>query len=211
MSWPRVFRASSRFTATASARGTRAQILPLQCTADRGLRFSSSAKQHDDTFKDVRAMFNLKDRNFIVPGGGQGIGFAITQAICQMGGNVAVMDLRSEPVEAFKSLSSQYGVKTEYFHTDVTKESSLNASFDQAISMLGTLHGLVPAAGIALDKPFVEQTWDEVNKIQQVNVMSFGKAVHCRILTAIRSWVLFSRHSSLLSRCSSRAAREALS
>lgn len=133
-----------------------------------------------DTFKDIRQMYSLTGRNYIVTGGGQGIGFAITRAICEMGGNVAVLDLRDQPVDAFKDLSTQFGVKTEYLQTDVTKEESLTSSFEKAIASLGSLDGLVPAAGIVIDKPFVEQTWDEVNKIQQVNVCSLDN--HPRFL-----------------------------
>lgn len=106
----------------------------------------------------------------MVTGGGQGIGFAISRAICSMGGNVAVLDLRNEPVEEYAQLSTEFGVKTEYIQTDVTKEESLTAAFDGAISRLGSLHGLVPAAGVVMDKPFVEQTWAEVDRIQQINV-----------------------------------------
>lgn len=123
-----------------------------------------------DTFKDIKQLYSLAGRNYIVTGGAQGIGFAVTQAICQMGGNVAVLDIRCEPVEAYKSLSSQFNVKTEYFQTDVTKEEDLKSSFEKAIASLGSLDGLVPVAGIVVDKPFVEQTWEEVNRIQQTNV-----------------------------------------
>jgi len=123
---------------------------------------------------DVRNMFFLKGRNYIVTGGGQGIGFAMTRAICQMGGNVAVLDLRDSPVGEFKSLSNEYDVKTEYLQTDVTKEQSLTDSFDKAIEKLGSVDGLVTAAGIAINKPFLEQTWEEVNRLQQVNVWSDG-------------------------------------
>lgn len=87
-----------------------------------------------------------------------------------MGGNVAILDVREKPVGEYTQLSTEYGVKTEYIHADVTTEASLNAGFEKAISKLGSLHGLVPAAGITLDKPFVEQTWAEANRIQQVNV-----------------------------------------
>ena len=104
---------------------------------------------------NLRDVFSLKGRNYIVTGGGQGIGFAVTRAICEMGGNVAVLDIREKPVEEFSSLASEFGVKTEYLQTDVTKESSLTTSFEKAISNLGSLHGLVPAAGIVIDKPFV--------------------------------------------------------
>lgn len=120
--------------------------------------------------KSLRDAFSLQDRNFVVTGGGQGIGFAISRAICSMGGNVAILDLRDKPVEEYAQLSTDFGVKTEYIQTDVTKEESLNTAFDSAISKLGSLHGLVPAAGVVVDKPFIEQTWAEVNKIQQINV-----------------------------------------
>lgn len=131
--------------------------------------FSTSPVSRDKQ-TSLRDAFSLKDRNFVVTGGGQGIGFAITRAICSMGGNVAVLDLRDKPVEEYTQLSDEFGVRTEYIQTDVTKEESLNAAFEGAVSKLGSLHGLVPAAGIVLDKPFVEQTWAEVDKIQQVNV-----------------------------------------
>lgn len=142
----------------------------------------------------LRDVFSLKDRNYIVTGGGQGIGFAVTRAICEMGGNVAVLDLREQPVEAFNSLSTEFGVKTEYLQTDVTKEDSLTSSFEKAISSLGSLHGLVPAAGIVVDKPFVEQTWDEVNRIQQVNVRTPGLC-WLYVLNCHRLWAHSLQHN----------------
>lgn len=52
----------------------------------------------------------------------------------------------------------------------MNKEDSLNSSFVEAIKEMGSIGGLVPAAGIAIDKPFVEQTWDELTRIQEINV-----------------------------------------
>ncbi|TPX17840.1 uncharacterized protein E0L32_002941 [Thyridium curvatum] len=123
-----------------------------------------------DKLEDVRPMFELRNRNYIVTGGAQGIGFAVTRAICEMGGNVAVMDLQEKPVDEFNTLSSKFGVKTVYIQTDVTVESSLNNSFAKALEALGSIDGLVPSAGIAIDKPFIEQTWAEFTRIQEVNV-----------------------------------------
>lgn len=87
-----------------------------------------------------------------------------------MGGNVAVMDIQDKPTEEFDTLSSKYNCKTVYIQTDVTKEESLNSSFAKAVEVLGSIDGLVPSAGIAIDKPFVDQTWDEFTKIQEINV-----------------------------------------
>ena len=123
-----------------------------------------------DSLEDVRPMFELRGRNYIVTGGAQGIGFAVTRAICEMGGNVAVMDIQEKPVEEFRTLGQRFGTKTIYFRADVTVQDSLNAVFEQIVREFGSIHGCVPAAGIAIDKPFVDQTWDEFTRIQDINV-----------------------------------------
>ena len=122
------------------------------------------------SLENVRPKFELHGRNYIVTGGAQGIGFAITRAICEMGGSVAVLDIQEGPVSEFHSLESEFGVKTRYIRTDVRDEASLNCGFEQALAEFKTIDGLIPAAGIAIDKPFVEQTWDEFTRIQEINV-----------------------------------------
>lgn len=116
-------------------------------------------------------MFELKGRNYLITGGAQGIGFAATRAICEMGGNVAVLDIQDRPTAEFEGLASKFDVKASYHQTDLTKQESLDAGFAKALESLGgTIDGCVPAAGIAIDKPFVEQTWEEFTRIQEINV-----------------------------------------
>nr|POE47119.1 putative oxidoreductase yohf [Quercus suber] len=73
------------------------------------------------------------------------------------GGNVAVLDVRDTPLEPVHDLPEQYGIKTEYIQCNVSNEDSLRAAFDKANG--GT------------DKPFVNQKWEEVNNILQINAM----------------------------------------
>lgn len=120
--------------------------------------------------ENIAPAFSLKGHNFVVTGGAQGIGFAATRAICEMGGNVAVLDIQEKPVAEFETLSSTFGAKTFYFQADVVKEDSLRGGFEKAVENLGTIDGLVPAAGIAIDKPFIDQTWEEFTRIQEINV-----------------------------------------
>jgi len=86
-------------------------------------------------------MFDLKDRNYIITGGGRGIGYAITRAIAEMGGNVAVLDILDSPVKDFGTLEGDFGVKVRYVHADCTQEESLTQGFAQAIDELGSLDG----------------------------------------------------------------------
>ncbi|KAF2032558.1 NAD(P)-binding protein [Setomelanomma holmii] len=125
-----------------------------------------------DKLDNVRPMFELRGRNYLITGGAQGIGFAATRAICEMGGNVAILDIQDRPTEEFETLTSKFGVKTFYYKTDLTQQNSLNSGFERALESLGTIDGCVPAAGIAIDKPFVEQTWEEFTRIQEINASS---------------------------------------
>ena len=118
----------------------------------------------------VRASFELTGRNYVVTGGAQGIGLALTKAIAEMGANVAVLDLQEKPLDHFAQLGKETGVKIPYFRADVADESSLKKAFADAVQSLGRVDGLVTSAGIALEKPFAKTTCAEVNKILQINV-----------------------------------------
>ncbi|KAI9685439.1 MAG: hypothetical protein M1822_004570 [Bathelium mastoideum] len=117
----------------------------------------------------VAEMLSMRGKNVLITGGARGIGFGIIKAIAQIGGNVVCLDTLPEPVEEFSSLSDKYGIKTHYFRTDVTNEQSLTKSFQDAVDAIGDLHGCLTAAGIALDKPFQEHTWEESRRVLDVN------------------------------------------
>lgn len=119
---------------------------------------------------DVRPTFELRSRTYIVTGGAQGIGFAATRAICEMGGNAAVWDIQAKPADEFFTLAAKFGSKAIYIQTDVTSQESLDKAFKQTLEAFGSIEGCIPAAGIAIDKPFIDQTWEEFNRIQEINV-----------------------------------------
>lgn len=140
--------------------------------------------------KGISEKFSLKGKSYIVTGGAMGIGFHITKDIAEMGGNVAVLDLRDEPLEDVYGLAKKFNVKAEYFQADVSNEESTRSAFEKAVKSLGNLNGIVTAAGIAIDKPFVEQKWGEVNKVLQVNVSASTLLDSNRMQTNIlsRQW-----------------------
>lgn len=115
-------------------------------------------------------MFSLKGRNYVVTGGAQGIGLSITKAIAQLGGNVVAMDIKDQPKPEFFELSKEFGVRVEFLQADVTKQDSLKSAFERAVDVLGSVDGCVTCAGIALDKRFEDHTWEDVQKILDINV-----------------------------------------
>lgn len=96
--------------------------------------------------KSIRQMFELQGRNYIIIGGGQGIGFAVALAVCEMGGNVAIPDMQKKLVERLASLVKQFNTKVEFLQAGVSKEETLPSAFGQAVSTLGSLDGVLAAA-----------------------------------------------------------------
>lgn len=150
------------------------------------------------TTKSISSKFSLTGKSYIVTGGAMGIGtstninpitpppspslhltplpsgYAITSDIAQSGGNVAVLDLLPTPVEDVHGLAQKFGVVTDFFQADVSDEQSLTTGFEKAVKSLGgRIDGIVTAAGIAIDKAFVEQRWEEVERVVRVNVSKF--------------------------------------
>lgn len=129
-----------------------------------------SSRLHDLETKPSDRL-SLANRTFIITGGGRGIGFAITRAIAQMGGNVAIFDLLPEPEKEFNDLASKYGIKAVYKHADVTKEDSLKSAFNEVVSELPNVNGMVTAAGIAIDQPIHKHEFEASKKLSEINIM----------------------------------------
>lgn len=131
----------------------------------------TASSQNDLSEVKVTDRFNLTGRNFLITGGGRGIGFACAKAIAQLGGGIAVIDALAEPVEEFHTLSERFGVKTSFVRGDVTTQTSLEAAFDQSVQAMGQLHGGLLAAGICVDQPLLEADWEVCQKTFNVNIM----------------------------------------
>lgn len=80
----------------------------------------------------------IKDRTFLVAGGGSGLGAATARMLGEAGANVVVADLRGEGAP-----------HARFVETDVTDEASVEAAVQTAVEV-GGLHGAVNCAGVAI-------------------------------------------------------------
>ena len=87
----------------------------------------------------------IKDRVFVVTGGGSGLGAATAAMLVERGGKVVLADVNAE---AGRQVEAALGERARFVQTDVTSDESARAAFDVARSM-GPLRGLVNCAGIA--------------------------------------------------------------
>ncbi|WP_419925468.1 SDR family NAD(P)-dependent oxidoreductase [Candidatus Poriferisocius sp.] len=106
------------------------------------------------------------DTGVVVTGGGSGIGRACARALAEVGRPVSLWDLNAEgAAEAAASIAANCGVATHSLGLDVTDGAAVAEAVDGAREALGTIGGLVHAAGIVASMDIdhlTEETWDSV-------------------------------------------------
>ncbi|KAF7546010.1 hypothetical protein G7Z17_g8734 [Cylindrodendrum hubeiense] len=120
----------------------------------------------------VQDLLSLKGRTVVITGAARGLGLAFALAVVEVGGNVAVLDAAEKPHEHYYKIQKQFpDSKLEYYRTDVTKYDVLKASFDSVVKDFGRIDGLVTAAGICPDEPFIERAPESVARCMNINVL----------------------------------------
>jgi NAD(P)-dependent dehydrogenase (short-subunit alcohol dehydrogenase family) len=105
----------------------------------------------------------------IVTGGASGIGAAVSSALAAVGRPVAVWDLDgSAAAEVASECATGQGVASHSAGIDVTDDRAVAAAIEPAAEALGTIGGVVHAAGIvrpALTDVIDLDTWDDVVRV----------------------------------------------
>jgi NAD(P)-dependent dehydrogenase (short-subunit alcohol dehydrogenase family) len=88
----------------------------------------------------------IKDSVFIVTGGSSGLGAGTARLLAAEGAQVVVADVNQAGGEA---LATEIGANARFIETDVASEASARSAVELALSVFGSLSGLVNCAGIA--------------------------------------------------------------
>ena len=105
----------------------------------------------------------------LVTGGARGIGGASALRIAEEGRDVVIADIEdgSAMVKEIEAL----GQKAIYIKVDIADEKAVHAVVAQTVDTFGRLDILVCCAGIlGKEKPFLEQTAAEFQRVLQINV-----------------------------------------
>jgi NAD(P)-dependent dehydrogenase (short-subunit alcohol dehydrogenase family) len=107
----------------------------------------------------------IDGHNFLVAGGGSGLGAATARMLAEGGANVVVADLKGEAA----------GKSFRFVETDVTDEGSVQNVVGAALETFGGLHGAINCAGIAsAEKVLGKQgphSLESFSKVVQVNLV----------------------------------------
>ena len=116
-------------------------------------------------------MNRLKGKVAIITGGSQGIGRACAIRMAEEGAAIAVFDVLDTPGEALVAELIGRGLRSRYWHVDVSNETNMRTAIDAAAAHFGRLDALVNNAGIAgVSKPTHEITEAEWDRVQAINV-----------------------------------------
>ncbi len=113
----------------------------------------------------------LTQRNAVVTGGAQGIGFAIAQRLLDEGAHVALWDVDTQALaQASGQLKGDSPVDTHV--VDVTSLEQVEAAAAATESRMGSIDILVHSAGIAgMNAPLVSYPATEWRKVMDINLL----------------------------------------
>jgi NAD(P)-dependent dehydrogenase (short-subunit alcohol dehydrogenase family) len=106
----------------------------------------------------------------VVTGGGAGLGLGIAEAFVEAGATVVVADVSADAATDVARRLSADGGKAVAIATDVTRRSDVEALFDEVARAIGPPDILVNNAGIVVNRPAVDITEDDFDRIVAVNL-----------------------------------------
>ena len=115
---------------------------------------------------------NLEGKSVVITGGGTGIGRAVAEEFLREGARVAVLGRRLEPLKDFHDEMARQGWEVYYESCDVTRPEDVRAYAGRVAEKLGSLDVWINNAGISIDKPFMEFTDADWDKIVSINLKS---------------------------------------
>ncbi|KAK1967180.1 short chain dehydrogenase [Colletotrichum sublineola] len=124
-----------------------------------------------DTPSNVLEQLRVTGKVIVVTGAADGIGFAVSEAMAEAGGNVALWyNSNDVAIQKAQDLASTHNIKTLAYKVDVSDPTQVQEAIAKVVKDLGKIDVFVANAGMAISKPILEQTLDEYRKQMSVNV-----------------------------------------
>ena len=113
----------------------------------------------------------LDGKAIYVTGGASGIGKSVATALAEAGADVAIVDINLEGAEAVaKEIAEATGSKTIAIRCDVTNQEDVEAMVAEVAGTYGKLDACFNNAGICLNVPAEEMTFEQWNKVININL-----------------------------------------
>ena len=104
-------------------------------------------------------MTTSPDTGVIITGGASGIGWATAAALAEVGRPIAIWDIGSDRVGDAGAKLAASGASVAALEVDVTDHAAFDAAIDSSRQTMGSIGGLVHAAGNIIPEPIEEVDW----------------------------------------------------
>ena len=128
--------------------------------------------------------FDLTGKVCVVTGANRGIGRALSLALAEAGGDLALVVRRPESAESLVKEIQDLGRRAEVFAADVVEPAAVQRAAAQVVEAFGGVDVLVNNAGTCIHRPALEVTPEEFHAVMDVNVtgvwnccQAFGKVM----------------------------------
>ena len=111
----------------------------------------------------------LEDKNAIVTGGAQGIGYAVAERFLKEGAKIVIADINDETGENAATELSQLG-QAHFVHCDVSEKLDVHNLVANASDLIGPIDILVNNAGIVVSADFLELSEADFDRVLGVNL-----------------------------------------
>jgi 3-oxoacyl-[acyl-carrier protein] reductase len=116
-------------------------------------------------------MSNLSDKVALVTGGSRGIGAAIAKRLATDGANVAITYTKGADAAASVVKEIEHaGRKAIAIQADAADADAVEAAVEKTVATFGRLDVLVNNAGTAIPKTFAETTFEDMNRMIDINL-----------------------------------------
>jgi NAD(P)-dependent dehydrogenase (short-subunit alcohol dehydrogenase family) len=126
------------------------------------------------------------DTGVIITGGASGIGFATAAALADGGRPVAIWDLGEDRVNDAGAKLAASEVPVAALVVDVTDHASFEAAIDKSRRAMGSIGGLVHAAGNIFPEPIDEVEWPHWASQMEVHLNAYARLVQA-VLADLRA------------------------
>lgn len=136
--------------------------------------------------KTLLQLQNLEGRVAVITGGGGQLGYAMGEALAELGATVVIVDINREAAESAASrLHDRFGHPTESIVLDIEDDESVRQLPDTINNKFGQLNVLINNAAFygeleGWSEPFEKQTVEAWRKVLNVNLTAaFGLSQAC--------------------------------
>jgi clavulanate-9-aldehyde reductase len=148
----------------------------------------------------------LNGKVAFVTGAASGIGKACARALAEEGASLAIADIRTDRLAAFRDELTANGTKVQVVTLDVTDEAADRAAIQSTVDTFGSLDVLVNCAGMMLLAPVREADTSDWTRMININVLGLMYLTHAALPHLLRSKGTVVQMSSIAGRTVVRSA-----